>query len=975
MPPRVTRPEANAEVFKAPLPRQNRKVLPTLTLDRFDQQVLGGQLWLPACSSLAPPPTSIPLEFDGVEEYVSVMEPLVLAEARESLRGEWAEACASGAALSVTVAGLEHLEGGWARLRLAPHGPVAADKLRYAATPGRVAVLSSEEPPRSGALAWAARGPPDPPAPESGSAGGLGPRSGGDAGHHDDGSPGAQEDARSSESCGSCDAPPGKRARRSPSAPPAGVHMVAGTVSQGRGGSEVEVRVHAACESHARGAAPGPCSAALRALEAGGPRRVWWLVTGRPLVSQRREFDAVHRAVSMSSALLPYVLRPSLLQVPARAYADQELRQRLWPPAARTPAFIRHLQQQYDYSQLVAIEMAACHLGGGGPDAHGTVAAPPLPFTLIQGPPGTGKTHTVKGVLNVWHLVAYQAYFDGLIAAALPGTAPTAPRPAPASCLNNAGSNLVEALSTDLLSGLGAAVVKTRPRILVCTPSNAACDELLARVMAQGFCDGSGGRYSPNVVRVGADVDGVISPAVRGRSIGRLVDQHRTMIQSDWQRRFADASRRRQHAGREIELLEAALTRCADEAERMELAKRLIDRYQVRLRFSQDLERLEAARTLVWGAREEWRVREAEQAIETSLLLEAEMVFTTLSSTQRKIFQLAAAQVPFRTVLIDEAGQASEIAALQPLGFGAERVVLVGDPQQLPATILSELGREMEMERSLFERLQRCGAPVSMLSVQYRMHPAIRQFPSAYFYNNKLEDAASVLERPDEPYYAHPLMKPYVVFDVARGQEQRARAATGSVSNLIEAELAAALFHELRAFLITTAKENPGEIRGPTSVGVITPYREQRALLRKVFQDVVGKVAAAEVMIETVDSFQGKQLDVVIFSCVRAGSGGGLGFITDVRRLNVAITRAKRAMWILGAVGKLRADAAWGALIRDAEARGVVIQDADANSLFPDMEYWQRKAAGTPAPQDQAPTAHPAGPCLPRQFPAIPSRR
>ncbi|RMZ52696.1 hypothetical protein APUTEX25_000815 [Auxenochlorella protothecoides] len=810
MPPRVTRPEANAEVFKAPLPRQNRKVLPTLTLDRFDQQVLGGQLWLPACSSLAPPPTSIPLEFDGVEEYVSVMEPLVLAEARESLRGEWAEACASGAALSVTVAGLEHLEGGWARLRLAPHGPVAADKLRYAATPGRVA----------------------------------------------------------------------------------------------------------------------------------------------------------------------------------------ELRQRLWPPAARTPAFIRHLQQQYDYSQLVAIEMAACHLGGGGPDAHGTVAAPPLPFTLIQGPPGTGKTHTVKGVLNVWHLVAYQAYFDGLIAAALPGTAPTAPRPAPASCLNNAGSNLVEALSTDLLSGLGAAVVKTRPRILVCTPSNAACDELLARVMAQGFCDGSGGRYSPNVVRVGADVDGVISPAVRGRSIGRLVDQHRTMIQSDWQRRFADASRRRQHAGREIELLEAALTRCADEAERMELAKartrggaggrgqgasgdvlRLIDRYQVRLRFSQDLERLEAARTLVWGAREEWRVREAEQAIETSLLLEAEMVFTTLSSTQRKIFQLAAAQVPFRTVLIDEAGQASEIAALQPLGFGAERVVLVGDPQQLPATILSELGREMEMERSLFERLQRCGAPVSMLSVQYRMHPAIRQFPSAYFYNNKLEDAASVLERPDEPYYAHPLMKPYVVFDVARGQEQRARAATGSVSNLIEAELAAALFHELRAFLITTAKENPGEIRGPTSVGVITPYREQRALLRKVFQDVVGKVAAAEVMIETVDSFQGKQLDVVIFSCVRAGSGGGLGFITDVRRLNVAITRAKRAMWILGAVGKLRADAAWGALIRDAEARGVVIQDADANSLFPDMEYWQRKAAGTPAPQDQAPTAHPAGPCLPRQFPAIPSRR
>lgn len=103
------------------------------------------------------------------------------------------------------------------------------------------------------------------------------------------------------------------------------------------------------------------------------------------------------------------------------------------------------------------------------------------------------------------------------------------------------------------------------------------------------------------------------------------------------------------------------------------------------------------------------------------------MVFTTLSSTQRKIFQLAASKVPFKTVLIDEAGQASEVASLQPLGFGAERVVLVGDPQQLPATIRSEVGRAMDMERSLFERFQKCDAPVSMLSVQYRMHPAIRQ--------------------------------------------------------------------------------------------------------------------------------------------------------------------------------------------------------------------------------------------------------
>ena len=287
------------------------------------------------------------------------------------------------------------------------------------------------------------------------------------------------------------------------------------------------------------------------------------------------------------------------------------------------------------------------------------------------------------------------------------------------------------------------------------------------------------------MIRVGSDFDKVIAPAVRPRAIGHLIQQQRAMTRADWHRQHAELSRRRQRTAQEIELLEAALARETDAGDSTELARRLVDRHQAQVRTVQALERLAAARVLVWGGAEEWRVREAEQEVETSLLMEAEMVFTTLSSTQRRLFQQAAAKAPFKTVLIDEAGQASEIASLQPLVFGAERAVLVGDPQQLPATIRSELGRAMDMERSLFERLQRCGAPVSVLSVQYRMHPAIRQFPSAYFYANRLEDADSVRRAPDEPYYGHALMKPYVVFDVARGVEQRAQAATGSLSNLV----------------------------------------------------------------------------------------------------------------------------------------------------------------------------------------------
>ena len=72
--------------------------------------------------------------------------------------------------------------------------------------------------------------------------------------------------------------------------------------------------------------------------------------------------------------------------------------------------------------------------------------------------------------------------------------------------------------------------------------------------------------------------------------------------------------------------------------------------------------------------------------------------------------------------------------------WGRARAVLVGDPQQLPATVRSAKGRELDLERSLFERLQRAGCPVKLLSVQYRMHPTIRQFPSDYFYGGRLED-------------------------------------------------------------------------------------------------------------------------------------------------------------------------------------------------------------------------------------------
>jgi senataxin len=127
------------------------------------------------------------------------------------------------------------------------------------------------------------------------------------------------------------------------------------------------------------------------------------------------------------------------------------------------------------------------------------------------------------------------------------------------------------------------------------------------------------------------------------------------------------------------------------------------------------------------------------------------------------------------------------------------------------------------------------------------------------------------------------------------------------------------------------------------SVAVITPYREQKALLRKRFEELWGKKTLKNVAIETIDSYQGRQVDVVILSCVRAGSGGGLGFVNDVRRMNVAITRARKSLWILGALATLRANKEWQALIQDAEERKLVVSPACAVKLFPELDKVQKK--------------------------------
>ena len=138
--------------------------------------------------------------------------------------------------------------------------------------------------------------------------------------------------------------------------------------------------------------------------------------------------------------------------------------------------------------------------------------------------------------------------------------------------------------------------------------------------------------------------------------------------------------------------------------------------------------------------------------LETDLLDSAHIVLTTLGSAGSKALEICS---KFEVVVVDEAAQSIEPSTLSALELGSSHAVLVGDPQQLPATIFSLSGRKTKFDRSLFQRLEEAGHPVHMLNMQYRMNPAISLFPRSIFYSGNLKDGPNVLQSD----YGEPLQR------------------------------------------------------------------------------------------------------------------------------------------------------------------------------------------------------------------------
>lgn len=444
-------------------------------------------------------------------------------------------------------------------------------------------------------------------------------------------------------------------------------------------------------------------------------------------------------------------------------------------------------------------------------------------------------------------------------------------------------------------------------KLLICAPSNAAVDELVMR-FKEGVKTIHGKDHKISLVRLGRS--DAINSNVKDITLEELVNAKLNL-----------ASGKKTKAGEDInQLMMAHKATCdeinalrsrldqmkeqgqsatADQERNFEVLKRKKQQLSNNIDTARDSSNI-ATRDIEINRRQ----------IQQSILDGAHIICATLSGSGHDMFQNL--NIEFETVVIDEAAQSIELSALIPLKYGCSKCILVGDPKQLPPTVLSREAARFQYEQSLFVRMQaNHPADVHLLDTQYRMHPEISRFPSKAFYDGKLLDGPDMLSIRTRPWHQSDLLAPYRFFDV-KGTHQSAPRGH-SLINLAEIELALRLYERLTS-----------DCRGyefQNKIGIITPYKSQLRELKARFAQDYGRTILEKVEFNTTDAFQGRESEVIIFSCVRASINKSIGFLDDIRRMNVGITRAKCSLWVLGNSQSLMNGEFWAKLIRDAKDR------------------------------------------------------
>ncbi|GAB4342775.1 MAG: AAA domain-containing protein [Flammeovirgaceae bacterium] len=390
-------------------------------------------------------------------------------------------------------------------------------------------------------------------------------------------------------------------------------------------------------------------------------------------------------------------------------------------------------------------------------------------------------------------------------------------------------------------------LIKTEKQILVTAPSNAAVDLLTQRLSERGI----------GVVRIG-------NPARVGEDLQQLGIEYLLSEHED---------------AKKIK----KLRKQAAEFKRMA--------WQYKRKFGK--EEQEQRKLLIQEAKQ--ILKECEQLEEyllEKILSNAKVITATLVGTNHPYLR----KFHFNTVIIDEAGQALEPACWIPI-LKANRVIMAGDHCQLPPTVKSYEAAKAGLMKTLFEKIvELYPLSVHLLNVQYRMNEEIMEFSNEQFYGKNLKADeqvryARISQNADLEAYT----KPLTYIDTAGCGFDEVQTEEGmSKSNPEEARL---LLNVLKEWL--DAMTNELDLK-KISIGIISPYQAQVACLHTLFSEDSRFDKSLDIQIQSIDSFQGQEKEMILISLVRSNDMGEIGFLKDTRRMNVALTRAKKKLIVIG---------------------------------------------------------------------------
>jgi superfamily I DNA and/or RNA helicase len=397
--------------------------------------------------------------------------------------------------------------------------------------------------------------------------------------------------------------------------------------------------------------------------------------------------------------------------------------------------------------------------------------------------------------------------------------------------------------------------IRRERRVLVCAPSNTAVDLLTEKLAERGV----------NVIRMGNPSR--VSDLLLKHTLVAGVMAHPSYAKMHAMRQTAE-----QHRDTASELAKEGVRNFGFEGRQ----------HRQKLR--------EEARTLRQAA------DDLERFMTEDVLESVQVITCTLVGASHRHMR----HLSFETVFIDEAAQALEPGCWIPIAKG-QRIVLAGDHHQLPPTVKSEQAAREGLRETLFEKcIQRQPNTARMLTTQYRMHAQIMGFSSEKFYGGQLVPHASVRHAGLEAYdlrFAPDL--PVEFIDTAGcGYQEVAIPESRSTANPEEAHL---LLERLAQLLALGEPTEPDQ--RPLTIGVIAPYRAQINYLKDAIEDsevLNGLLLQRRLSVGTVDSFQGQERDIIAITLTRSNPQGEIGFLSDIRRMNVGMTRARRKLLLVG---------------------------------------------------------------------------